>query len=406
MQDTLTHRGSDDADTFIDSRYNMVVKNRIKILYFITGLKTGGAEIVLYNLVKEIDKERFEPIMISILSLTEVGEKIKKSGIPVLSLNAKFKFNPFIFFRLLSILKKEKPIILHTFLFHTDFLGRIVGKFCKVPIIISSIRNEYIGGSLRERLLQFTDKFADVVVIVSQKVEEKMIKARVVSPQKSIVIYNGIDINKFKFQDEEKRKEIREKFNLKESNKVLISVGRLFKAKGYPYLIEAIKILKEKYPEIVLLILGEGEEREKLEKLIRKDNLDKNIFLLGRKENVADFLNVADVFVLSSLWEGFPNVILEAMACGLPVVATNVGGVEEIIEDNVSGFLVEPKNPSALAKKIEFVLNLNSGKRKEIGKKGRKTIEEKFSLGKMIKSYENLYEKLFKKLKNSPHPLF
>jgi len=374
----------------------MTEAKRIKILYLITGLKTGGAEIVLYNLVKNIDKKKFEPVVVSIIPIAEIGKKIQDSGIRVLSLSAKFKYNPLIIFRLISIFKKEKPQILHSFLFHSIFLGRIVGKTCKVPIIISSIHSEYIGGFLRNRLLQITDSLDDVVTIVSQKASETMLKSKTVSSNKLLVIYNGIDLNKFIFQDKKAREEIRKELNLKKDDKVLISIGRLFEAKGYPYLIEAIKILKSKYPDIKLLIIGEGEEKNKLETQIRGLNLEKNIFLLGRKENVSNYLNASDIFVLASLWEGFGLAIVEAMACGLPVITTNVGGIPEIIKDKISGLLVNPKDFKILAQKIDYLLNLDADSKERFALKGRKIVEQKFPLEKMMTKYEELYYKLLK----------
>ena len=374
----------------------MTEAKRIKILYLITGLKTGGAEIVLYNLVKNINKKKIETVVVSIIPIAEIGKKIQNSGIRVLSLNAKFKYNPFIFFKLISILKKEKPQILHSFLFHSILLGRIVGRICKVPIIISSIHSEYIGGFLRNRLLQITDSLDDVVTIVSQKASETMLKSKTASANKLLVIYNGIDLNKFIFQDKKTREEIRKELNLKKDDKVLISIGRLFKAKGYPYLIEAIKILKSKYPDIKLLIIGEGEEKNKLETQIRGLNLEKNIFLLGRKENVSNYLNASDIFVLASLWEGFGLAIVEAMACGLPVITTNVGGIPEIIKDKISGLLVNPKDFKILAQKIDYLLNLDADSKERFALKGRKIVEQKFPLEKMMTKYEELYYKLLK----------
>jgi len=374
------------------------MNKKIKILYLITGLKTGGAEMILYNLVKSLDKRKFEPIVVSIIPVAEIGKKIQDLGVKILSLNARFKYNPFIFFRLISILKEEKPQILHSHLFHAIFLGRITGRICKVPIIISSIHSKYIGGFLRNRLLQITDSLDDVVTIVSQRVAETMIKSKTVSANKLLVIYSGIDLNKFIFQDKEAKGKIRKELNLKEDTKILISVGRLFKAKGYSYLIETIKILKKNL-DIKLLVLGEGKDKSKLETQIRDFNLEKNIFLLDRKENVSDYLNASDVFILASLWEGLPIALLEAMACGLPVVATNVGGISEIIKDGVSGFLVELKNPMMLAEKIGYLLNLDIESRREMGVEGRKIIENKFSLEKMVKNYENLYGKFLAKIK-------
>jgi glycosyltransferase involved in cell wall biosynthesis len=150
--------------------------------------------------------------------------------------------------------------------------------------------------------------------------------------------------------------------------------------------------------DIKLLILGEGEDECKLKKQITDLNLKNNVFLLGKKENIFDYLNVSNVFVLSSLWEGLPLSLLEAMACGLPVVATNVGGIPEVVKDGLSGFLVEPKNPTILAKKIEYLLNLDIESRKKMGAEGRKIVESKFSLEKMVNNYENLYQDFLNKL--------
>jgi len=367
---------------------------KIKIIYLITGLKTGGTEIILYKLLKRLDKEKFEPLVISITPIGEIGEKIKKEGFKVLSLNSKFKFDPLIIFRLISILKKEKPKILHTFLFHANFLGEIIGKICKVPIIISSIRSEKFGGKLREKLLKYTKVFSDIIVAVSHKVAEEMIRKKIVSKDKVKVIYNGVDLKEFSFQNKDARKKIREELGINEKQPLLISVGRLVKAKGYPFLIKAMYQLKEKYSDLILIILGEGEDRKKIEDQIKNLKLENNVILLGNKNNVADYLSTADVFVLSSLWEGMPNALLEAMACGLPVVATKVSGIPEIILNEETGLLTEPQNPSDLTKKIDYLLSLPEKKRKEIGEKARNKIKENFSLDKMVRKYENLYENL------------
>jgi len=372
---------------------------KTKILYLITGLHVGGAEMVLYRLLKKLNREKYEPVVVSIIPIVGIGERIEEEGIKILSLNAKFKCNPLIIWRVISIIKKEKPQILHSFLFHANFLGRVIGKLRNVPIIISSIHNEYFGGILREKLLKWTDRFCNITTIVSKGAAERMIDLKVVSKNKLKVIYNGIDLENFPFRKLEARTKIRKELNIEENKKILISVGRLHEAKGCPYLIKAMKILKEKYPHILLIVLGEGPEGKKIEEQIKELKLEKNILLLGQKENISEYLNASDVFVMPSLWEGLPIALLEAMACGLPVVATRVGGVPEVVEDGKSSFLVELKNPRGLAEKIIKTLEMSEEERKKMGERGRKIVEKKFSIEQMVKEYENLYQELLEKNK-------
>ncbi|EKD24174.1 MAG: glycosyl transferase group 1 [uncultured bacterium] len=366
---------------------------KIKIVYLITGLKTGGAETVLARLVSNLDKERFTPIVVSIIPIAEIGIKIKQQGIRVESLGAYSKFNPLVFLRLFILLKKERPDVLHCFLFHAILLGRLAGRISSVPTIISSIRTENFGGRMREKLLALTDAFSSVTTIVSQKAADKMVRNGVVPSEKLKVIYNGFDPEGVAQVRKTNREQLRADLKIEPGSPLLVAVGRLDEAKGYPVLIEAIGEIKKVHPSVQLLILGSGEMLERLTIEINNRVLDENIRLLGRKENVYEYLRCADIFVLASLWEGHPNVVLEAMACGAPVVATNVGGVPEIILDGETGFLVESNNARALADKIIQVSALTDEARKTIVDRAYKKIENNFSLGEMMEEYEQLYER-------------
>jgi len=390
---------------------------KIKILYLITGLNVGGAEVLLWKLIKDLDKEKFEPVVVSIIPIGEIGKRIQQEGIKILSLNItkvltsknKEKFSSLIFRSIITIFKeiphlvfitlKEKPKILHSFLFHANFLGRITGKICRVPIIISSIHSMNFGGKLREKLLRYTDNLCDLTIAVSQMVAKTMTEKRVVPKQKLKVIYNGIELEDFDLDKNIIREEIRKELGIRSNQNILISVGRLAKEKGYSYMIKTIQILKKKYPDLIWIVLGDGEDRRKLEREVKTSNLQKNVFFLGNRNNVAEYLIASNVFLMPSLEEGLPLALLEAMVCGLPIVATNVGGIPEVITDGANGFLVEPKNSLALAKKIEYLLNLEQERRKKIGLEGRKVVEEKFSLEKMERDYKNLYQQFLSKLR-------
>jgi len=374
-------------------------KNKIKILYLITGLKMGGAEMLLYRLLINLDRKKYEPVIVSITSIAEIGRKIEKLKVKTLDLRVKFKYDFFAFLKFIIFLKKEKPQILHSHLFHANLLGRITGKICKVPIIISTIHNVNFGGKLREKLLKYTDKFCNFTIVISQIVAKEMIEKKIVPKNKLKIICNGIDFKEFNLNKNKVQKKINRELKIKKNQNILISVGRLTEQKGYFYMIETVRILNKKYSDLIWIVLGDGEDKMKLEKQIKIENLQKNILFLGIKENVVEYLFDSDIFIMPSLWEGLPLSLLEAMACGLPVIATNVGGIPEIVKDKISGFLVEPKNPTILAEKIEYLLNLDIDSRKKMGIEGRKIVEEKFSLRKMVEKYENLYEKLLTELK-------
>ena len=365
-------------------------------MYILTGLHTGGAEMLLRDLLRKIDRNKFDPVVVCIVPVGKVGKEIRENGDTVISLDIKRKWNFFLMLKkFFGIVKKEKPDIIHAHLFHAIFLARLVKAFQKKIKVISTIHSENNGGKNRDILLRLTDRWSDATNTISKRVTEIMKAKKVTPPDRIRTIHNGIDPNKF-YPDPEKGREIREKLKIPKEASVLISVGRLVEVKGFVYLLEAVKRIKEEHPEVFLIILGEGEKRGELEQKIESDNLKESVFLPGNKDNVRDYLNAADIFVSSSLWEGLPTVILEAMACGLPVVATNVGGTAEIVEDGRQGFLIDPQSPEQITEKVIYLLS-NDKKKDKFRKEARAKIKNNFTLEEMVKNYEELYLNLCKK---------
>jgi len=359
--------------------------HQTKIMYLITGLSTGGAEMLIRDIVERIDSDRFEIVVVSILPLGQIGKQIRDFGIKTLSLGALNKFNPQSLWLLLKILREEKPDILHTHLFHADILGRIAGTMSKVKCIVSTIHNVEFGGFFREKLLSRTRFLVDMNIAVSNMVANNAVEKGIVSNDKVQVVYNGIDLEKFSIKDKMK---MRDDLNLDKDKSVFVSVGSLTQQKGYQYLLEAVR---ENNINSLFIILGEGAEQANLENMLKEYNLKDKIILKGNVNNVNEYLQAADFFVMPSLWEGFSVALLEAAWAGKVIIATDVGGNGEIIRDTKNGFLIPAKDAQKLANKIKHVLSLSLGERQHISQQVKKEVKDKYSIKQMVSNYEGFY---------------
>ena len=178
--------------------------------------------------------------------------------------------------------------------------------------------------------------------------------------------------------------------NIDDDSLVIIHVGRFSPQKNHRLLIESFSRVLSKINNVKLVIVGDGDLRPEIEGIVNRNGLNNHIKFLGVRKDIADLLSASDIFVLSSDWEGLPLTVIEAMAAGKPVVATAVGGVPELIKDNVNGFLVQPKDPDSLAQALIKMAGDREASR-EMGAMGRKMAREKFDIRIMAKAYENLY---------------
>jgi len=382
------------------------MNKKIKILYLTTASKLSGAEKQLYELARRIDKEKYEVMVCTIMDDLQghLLDRLKKEGIKTdyLSLNRKWK--AWKAFKLLRIIKHFNPDILQSFLFFDNILARVFGRLAGVPIIISGERSAEIHRSkIRNFFDRTTINLANYVIVNSEAGKKIVIKRDGFPEEKIKIIYNGINLSRVEILERNHKLQIanhKQSTNSKTQNtNDLIKigfVGRLGPQKGLNYLIEAVAILKNKTKGFAVYIIGEGPERNNLEKLVRDSDVENIICFLGYKERAWEYIREFDLLVLPSLWEGFPNVVMEAMACSVSVIATKVSGVPELIEDGKTGFLVEPKNSKKLADKIEYVLNLSEEEKKKIIENARKALEEKFSIERMVKDYDNFYREVLR----------
>jgi N-acetyl-alpha-D-glucosaminyl L-malate synthase BshA len=256
--------------------------------------------------------------------------------------------------RCLLIIRRINPDIVHCQTTHMGMPGFIYKKIYKKPYVVwCQGFDVYFPWRFKKIISRMIFGDADAVIGLTEDMKKEMQK----NCNKDVfIIPEGISLKKFEGFS---KTFFRKKFGIKGSEKVIIFVGSLKPVKGVKYLVDAFKIVIKKNPRAKLFLIGDGPEKQDLKNIIKKNSLEKKVNFIGKIANqkVSEYLTVADIFVLPSLSEGFGIVNLEAMACGLPIIATRVGGVPEIVKDGENGFLVEPKNAEQIAEKILYLLS-------------------------------------------------
>jgi len=351
--------------------------------------------MMLYQTATRLDRSLYEPVVVSLERGGKLADRLRESGVRVYELG--FTKRPAGWPRLLqllNILSRERPHVLHAYMFHADIIGRLFGKLAGVPVIISSIRNENIGGRLRERLLGMTKRFADRVTAVCRAAGERQVKSGAVSSEQLTVIYNGVDLTRFESAAGEAPWSIRRELGIPEDHFVFVTVGRMEKQKNHLKLLESCAELDMAGRGITLLVIGDGSLRPDIERKLAELNLAKHVVLAGLRSDVPRLLRAADAFVLASLWEGFPNVVIEAMASGLPIIATRTGGVGEILDPPHSGFIVEPDDREEMTKAMSTLAAMDNRIRERMGLYAKQAVAERFTLERTLEQTDELYRSL------------
>jgi len=366
----------------------------IPVLELITDLIFGGAQIGLQHFLEHIDRSIFAP-QVAVLhnGQTPIASQIRSLGIPVVDLKMDPKIRLDRIYSLYRLIKQERFAIVHNWLFHANIMGRLTGSCAKVPVIISSRHNVDIGGNLRELINRMTAPLDDHSIAVCQYVRSIELARARIPANKVTTIYNGVALDLFQHPDHIRTHQIKQELGITDDALIIGCIGRLHPQKGYPQLLQALKDVKDKIPGVHLLIIGTGELDSQLKSMAHKLGLSKSVTFAGSRTDIPAILNCLDLFVLPSLWEGHPLVVLEAMAAGLPVVATQVGGTPEVVQNGETGLLVEPKDISQLASAMITLLQ-NPSLRKEMGIAGKKRVRL-FSIENMTQKTESLYMKLY-----------
>ena len=364
---------------------------KLNVLELTTTLEVGGTERMLSYLARGLDAAKFNVTVACLKHGGPIADELSRAGVSVVSLRMKSKLDYAVAFRLYRLLRERRIDILHSYLFHANLLSRIVGRLARVPVIISSERTMGFEGRHRLLINRLTSPLADAYTGNAEAVRQFMISEIGLPEGRTVVIHNGVDLKRFDIEVD--RNAVRKRLGLSPTDVVCASVARLDEQKGISYLIEAARKVVEEKPDTRFIIVGDGPLRKSLEGLSTRLGLEEHVLFLGARNDVAEILKASDVFVLPSLWEGFPNVVLEAMASGLPVVATKTSGTPEAVADGDTGLLVEPKDAQGLAEAIRTMVS-DEQQRRAMGARGKKRVMELFSLEKMITANEELYLRL------------
>ena len=347
---------------------------RIRIAFLITDLDTGGAERNLATLAKGLDRSRFEPVVASLKPPGRIGEELAAAGVPVINLGMTNRLNFFGFRRLVRWLRETKPQVLHTWLFHANVLGRLAAKRAGVLRIVSSIR---VAEPRRWHLWLDRLTASRALCILANSPSLRNYAADHGMPlEKLRVIPNAVDLARFSSVP-----------RTRHGQPLALFVGRLDRQKGVDVLLRAAA----RTSAVTFRVVGDGPDRAALARLARDLELA-NVEFSGPSDRIPDLLADADLLVVPSRWEGMPNVVLEAMAAGVPVVATDAVGTRDLVTDGANGLLVPLDDDAALAAAIERVLGEPALAAKLV-QAGAETARA-HSPDAMIRAHEDLYVEL------------
>ena len=364
---------------------------KISVCHLLPALPAHGAEQLLLDISRHVDQTQISFSICLISDLGPLVEDFRGLGIPVTYIAKKSRKDFSVVFRLAKFWRQNRFDIVHTHLFTADLWGRLAGLISRIPIVSTShTTSDPNIGRLGRWLDRVLDLRNDAVICVSEAVRRYRIGEAGFDPDKLSLIENGIDLNRFdqKFS----REEVLFRLGLPTGVRWIIIVGRLVPLKGHRFLVEAMALLAKDFPDLGLLIVGDGECEPFLREQVENLGLSSRVVFLGLRRDIPDILGISEIMVLPSSREGLPIVLLEAMAAGLPVAVTPVGGIPEVVEEGKTGFFIE-QNPESIAYVLRNLLE-NPALGRNVGKNARILVEERYDICKVAKKYEQLYQEL------------
>ena len=372
-----------------------------RVLFVITQSEPGGAQRFVLNLLTHLDKDQYEAMVaIGNTGNGNLFRALHAEGIPTHRLlhlvrDISIKEDLKAVSELRKLIKEYRPTTVFLNSSKAGFVGALAAR-CPTKLKNTKIVYRIGGWSFNDpgtrwqkwswKVLEWVSaKWKDVIIVNNQHDFDRAIKLRIKPRKKLVLVYNGIETYKLDLMS---RDEARTKLEIPADKYVVGTIANLYPAKGLEYFIRTAYHFQNQ-DDLVFFVIGDGKERPALEALIKDLGLERKVFLVGQLTDAFKYLSAFDIFILSSVKEGFPWVLIEAMAAKLPIVATRVGAVPEIIEDGKNGLIVEPGDPEAMAWKIKEIMD-SSPLQKELGIQAHQTVLFKFSLDKMVQQIEDL----------------
>jgi glycosyltransferase involved in cell wall biosynthesis len=386
------------AEGGVERRGDFRAEPSVRVLYFIDNLRAGGgSQRYIYELVKIAPQIGIIPHLCTLEEGGDYYDEIRSSGTSTFSLslprinslNAVGKLGT-----LVRYIKKAGIQVVHTFQTNPNIFGTVAARLASVKVITSRRDLGNFGMRGSKALTVFEEKIinplAHRIMANSQAVYDAAHRLEGISPDKMILIRNGIDARRF---HPDNAKGCRAALGIPEKALIFGTVSGLRRIKAIDLLLQAFRTVRESVPGTCLVIAGDGPEASSLHTLASDLGLRDSVRFLGRRLDVEVVLPAFDIFVMSSLSEGFPNAVLEAMACGVPVIATSVGGIRELVIPEVTGRLVQPDNAGELAEAM-IRTSENPSMRSEFSRNARRYVEENFRFETIANQLKDMYRQI------------
>ena len=379
---------------------------RLTICHLIQSLHTGGAEVLATRIVRRL-QDTHRLFFVCLEDPGELGEQVRAEGFPVIALNKPPGVDLATAWRLRRLLQSERADLVHAHFWGSFFYAALARWPGHAPAVlfmdhgwvsaVPDFRKEYWAN-------RFLFRRNDRAVGVSEPVYRSLIERRGFPPARTALIPNGIDLSAF-HPDGPERAAVRAELNIGPDDLVLIQVARLDPIKNHPLAIRALELVRQRQPDARLVVVGDGPERNALAALARDRGLEQHVLMLGMRGDVSRLLQAADIVLLTSTSEGMPLSLIEGMATGLPVVATNVGGIPQVVRAGETGLLVPSDDAGALAERV-LELATAPEHRAQLGQAGRARARAKFSEDHMVATYDRMYREMAAPAQSAPGRTF